>query len=673
MKGDEFFTRAATRAPFSSLHPTLGAFFRDYLAGEKIAEFRGLHVVNTQFPPWPSPAFDNLARHFEKVGCAEERRLYSVTLAVTNRCDYRCWHCYNAGRCQDDMPLRVLKAAASSLQDMGAVMVTLTGGEPLLRKDLERIAASFDSRSCLTLNTTGDGLTRRRASRLKGAGLFGVGVSLDSRFAYEHDRLRGRRGAFDTALRAVRISRNAGLYPYVISVATREFIEPGRFMRFMRFAGEIGALEVHLLEPSLTGRLAGRTDLALGAEDRELIIGHQTAVARRPDLPILSTFTYLESPNAFGCGAGVTYLYIDGSGAVCPCNVVPVSFGNISLEPLEIILRRMSRHFKFPRTECVGRTLSCKLPAGEPLPTRPKVTEVLCRRHISRSHPLPRFFRLRLQAAGKAGASELKRAYDRIAGDYDEFWARNAVRPVEVLVNRLSLRGNERVFEAGCGTGAATALIAGRLGLGGGILAADISAGMIAVAKKRMSGMRGADVRFRVGDALALLARQSGLDLVFSSWVLGYIRMKPFLSAAVRALSAGGRVAFVVHRDQSPAEPLEIFGGLVAEDPSVLMRPVSFDFPRDARQLRGDVAGAGLDIEHVGQGRVTFRCDTGEEVLRHLVKSGAGTVFYDAIDPARRSVLERRFVEMVTARRGGRKGFVVAHDYLVCVARKGRF
>ena len=49
----------------------------------------------------------------------------------------------------------------------------------------------------------------------------------------------------------------------MVSVATREFLEPAHFERFMRFAGEIGALEVHLLEPSATGNLAGRADVLL--------------------------------------------------------------------------------------------------------------------------------------------------------------------------------------------------------------------------------------------------------------------------------------------------------------------------------------------------------------------------------------------------------------------------
>src|SRR5512136_1240397 len=154
MRGDEFFTAISRRPPFTKLHPRVAGFFKDYFAKEKAIPFGEQFVVNTHFPPYPSPAFDHLAAHFAQLGDAATRRLYSVTLAVTNRCPFNCWHCYNAGRSQEDMPLDVLRSLAKQLQELGAVMVTLTGGEPLLRDDLDDIVRAYDARSCLVLGTT---------------------------------------------------------------------------------------------------------------------------------------------------------------------------------------------------------------------------------------------------------------------------------------------------------------------------------------------------------------------------------------------------------------------------------------------------------------------------------------------------------------------------------------
>ncbi|HEY5912258.1 MAG TPA: radical SAM protein, partial [Verrucomicrobiae bacterium] len=241
MRGDEFFQAIATRPPFTRLHPRVAAFFKDYLGKEKVVSFRGRSVINTHFPPYPSPAFDRLAGQFAELGNAATRRLYSVTLAVTNRCSFACWHCYNAGRSQVDLPLDALQGLARRLQRLGAVMVTLTGGEPLLRDDLPPIVQAFDSGSCLILGTTGDGLTAERAREMGQSGLFAAGISLDSDREAEHDRSRGRPGAFRLALRALAIARENGLYPYVVSVATREFLQRERFLPFLRFAADAGA------------------------------------------------------------------------------------------------------------------------------------------------------------------------------------------------------------------------------------------------------------------------------------------------------------------------------------------------------------------------------------------------------------------------------------------------
>lgn len=668
MRGDEFYRDVARRPPFSKLHPDVAAFLKEYLAAEKVVPFAGRQVINTHFPPYPGAAFDRFVERFSATGSAgEPGRLFSVTWAVTNRCRYRCWHCYNAGRRSRDLPLATMKDVATQLQELGATVITLTGGEPLLRDDLEEIAAAFDERTSLVVGTTGDGLTVGRARRLHEAGVFAMGVSLDSTDEAEHDRLRGVTGAFQTALAALRAAEDGGLYPYVVSVATREFLEADRFMAFVEFAGGIGAREVHLLEPSATGRLAGRQDVLLTDAERKTIADYQQMVNARDDLPTLSCFAYLESDRAFGCGAGRTHLYIDGSGEVSPCNLVPLSFGNVAREPLEAILDRMGEHFREPRCGCVGRLVAPHVPDG-PLPLEPEASAELCARCLPREHELPRFFRIRKAAMAEVGAAELRDAYDRVHGDYDEFWLAEAAAPIDDLLTRLGDLSGKRVLEAGCGTGYATAMLAARVGPSGRVIAADLSAGMLAEAKRRVGDA--GDVEWICGDALEALGRAGPVDLVFTSWVLGYIALAPFLRAAASALAPGGRLAFVVHRENSPREPSEIFAELVAEDPSVLTRRVAFDFPRDADHVRAEIEAAGLAVTELWEGAITFRYRTAEQVLEHLLKSGAGTAFHDAIDPARRAALEEEFLRRLAVLHETEPDCPVTHDYLACVAAK---
>ncbi len=666
MQGDQFFGRIAKQPPFTKLHPDVAEFFKGYLSGEKVVRFGDRLVVNTQFPPFPSPAFDRLTASFGLIGEAGAGRLYSVTLAVTNRCPFACWHCYNAGRSQDDLPLEALRRLAAVLNGMGAVMVTLTGGEPLLRDDLEEIAGCFDPGTCLLIGTTGDGLTEERARRLFARGVFGVGISLDSDDEAEHDRLRGRKGAFHVALEGLNAARNAGLYPYVVAVARKEFLERERFLSFLRFAQRQGALEVHLLEPSLTGNLAGRKDAALPSAARRAILDFQRQVAADDSLPILSSFTYLEGSDAFGCGAGLTHLYIDGSGEVCPCNLVPCSFGNIADRPLADILGRMREHFRKPRATCAGRVLAPHIPSGR-LPTPPDISETICEQHLPVRHRVPRFFAVRAAAAGEVGPAELRSAYNGIHSHYDDFWLTEAAKPIEALIGAIRWTGRERVFEAGCGTGYATALLGRKAGT---VVAVDISAGMLEEAERRLGRNGIGNVRLAISDALEALHAEDSFDVIFSSWVLGYIPLAPFFSAASARMSPGGCLAVVVHRENSPREPLEIFAELVSREPSVLQKRVAFDFPRGEEHLRRELAAAGFAPEEIREGAIVFRYGSAPEVLEHLLKSGAGTAFYEAIDPSRRDGLTREFLARLVEKNGGRPSYEVVHDYIACIARK---
>jgi len=663
MDGLELFETLAHEPSFGSIPPRMGAFLRDYLAGEKPTQFNGRVFINTHLPPYPSRAFDRMLSHFAG-GENGGSRLFSVTLAVTNRCPMNCWHCYNAGREETDVPLEVLRRVARELQDLGTAVVTLTGGEPLIRDDLEEIADAFDERTSLVLGTTGLGLTAGRADALARAGIAAVGVSLDSADRAEHDRLRGMPGAFDAALAALETAGDAGLYPYVVSVATREFLEAERFHAFMRFVRESGAREVHLLEPVATGRLAGRSDITLTGAERRTLTAYQREYASRHDMPAVSSLVHIESGEVFGCGAGLTHLYIDGAGNVCPCNLVPLSFGNITDEPLAAVLDRMGRHFGKPRTACTGRVLSRFVGDG-PLPLSPGESARLCDAHLPENHPLPRFFELRETCGEGVGAAQLREAYDRVHGSYDEFWLTEAAAPVDALLEALDLCGDEKIFEAGCGTGYATAAAAGNLA-DGHVTAVDISEGMLAEARRRCRAF--GNITFHAGDALELLEEAGPFDVVMTTWVLGYISLSPFFKAAARALGPGGRLAFVVHRDGSPREPLEIFSSLVAEDPGMLTRAVDFDFPRDAAHVGTLLDAAGFEVESLAEGAITFRYRTGREVLEHLLKSGAGTAFYDAVAPEKRPALECRFVERLGSGAAERDDCPVTHEYICCIA-----
>jgi ubiquinone/menaquinone biosynthesis C-methylase UbiE len=294
----------------------------------------------------------------------------------------------------------------------------------------------------------------------------------------------------------------------------------------------------------------------------------------------------------------------------------------------------------------------------------------LCNKYLPKKHSFPRFFQVQSEAKEEVGQKEIISAFDRIHEFYDAFWLKEAGRPIMDLVDRLLFTGAEAVLEAGCGTGYATVLIADRLQDPADFIAADISEGMLAEARKRASLKGIENIRFINDDALKILLEGGLFDIIFSSWVLGYIPLKPFFINASRALKEGGRLAFVVHKEDSPHETLEIFSELVSKDPSILQKRVAFDFPRNMYHVRDELVSADLEVEHLIEGKVVFRFARPEEVLDHLLKSGAGTAYYDALDPDRRNSFEEDFKKNLVNRHKTIKKFEVVHDYISCVARK---
>ena len=118
--------------------------------------------TNTFTPYFPSLAYDRFLNGV--ISITSGKPLPVVTnFAVTPQCPCNCWHCSFSDRSKKDiLSLDQLKKAISDVQDLGASVIGLTGGEPLLREDLEDIIASIDRRSMPVIFTTGYNLTRDR-------------------------------------------------------------------------------------------------------------------------------------------------------------------------------------------------------------------------------------------------------------------------------------------------------------------------------------------------------------------------------------------------------------------------------------------------------------------------------------------------------------------------------
>ena len=122
----------------------------------------------------------------------------------------------------------------------------------MLRRDLPDLVSSVDQRAVATAFTSGYHLTAERAKQLKEAGMYAVRISIDSPFEKEHDRVRGRAGAFQDALSGVRNALAAGLLVDLFMVTSPHNID--YLEDAFSLAAELGAHELSFYEIVAVGR-----------------------------------------------------------------------------------------------------------------------------------------------------------------------------------------------------------------------------------------------------------------------------------------------------------------------------------------------------------------------------------------------------------------------------------
>jgi 12,18-didecarboxysiroheme deacetylase len=130
------------------------------------------------------------------------------------RCNLRCVHCYSHSRdiaYANELTTEQGKALMADLAEFGSPVILFSGGEPLMRPDLEELARFATQKGMrAVISTNGTLITEDVAKRLKEIGLSYVGVSLDG-LRETNDRFRGVRGAFEQALAGIRNCKRAGI------------------------------------------------------------------------------------------------------------------------------------------------------------------------------------------------------------------------------------------------------------------------------------------------------------------------------------------------------------------------------------------------------------------------------------------------------------------------------
>jgi len=349
-----------------------------------------LHI-NTFFPPYPSRAFDR----FLDAAIKRDRLPYSTYFAVTDKCPYQCPHCSYGLHTPGNMNTSQALETIRQIKELGSITIGLTGGEPLVRDDITDLVKAIGDDTAGVIFTTGYHLTNELAARLKNSGLDCLMIGLESDDPREHDKIRGTAGSFEEGIKAINTSLQAGLYTAISTVGTRSKIANGNILRMAQLAAKYGVHEFRILEPIPTGRLYHQKEEILSPQDSNWLVDFHKQWNRKNHGPAVCSFSHLESSDMFGCGAGFHHLFVDALGNVCPCDLTPLSFGNLLDEPLEIIWNRMARFFDLPRCRCLMKELAGtldRLPRDMKLPLNPDESVKLCQL-LRPDKKLPRIYR----------------------------------------------------------------------------------------------------------------------------------------------------------------------------------------------------------------------------------------------------------------------------------------
>ena len=191
------------------------------------------------------------------------RRIDYLRLSVTDRCDLRCSYCMPKGFCGFEEPANWLnfdeiERLLAVFGKLGVHRVRITGGEPLLRRDLPQLVARLyrlKGIKDLSLSTNATQLDRH-ANDLKAAGLTRINVSLDSLRRERIEQITGR-DCYDRILSGLMAGKRAGLAPIKINMVVMRGVNDDEIDDMAAFCVDHGFI-LRLIETMPVGD-AGRS------------------------------------------------------------------------------------------------------------------------------------------------------------------------------------------------------------------------------------------------------------------------------------------------------------------------------------------------------------------------------------------------------------------------------
>ncbi len=275
---------------------------------------------------------------------------------ITRRCNLRCVHCRSSSALEieghPDFSTREGMRILDDISRFAKPVVVLSGGEPLLRKDVFDLAAHGKDKGLrMCLATNGTLVTPEICDRIKEADIKMVSLSLDGSTAEIHDNFRNQPGAFEGTINAARLFREKGINFLINSSFTKRNQED--IPNVYRLAKKMGATAWYMFMIVPTGRGEDIMEELISPDDYEAILRWHYEMEKSEDTflvrPTCAPHYYrvrmqmarqegekvqhrtlkFSTGGSKGCLAGQLIALIDVDGNVLPCSYFPLAAGNI--------------------------------------------------------------------------------------------------------------------------------------------------------------------------------------------------------------------------------------------------------------------------------------------------------------------------------------------------------
>ncbi len=237
-----------------------------------------------------------------------QRPLGDLRISVTDRCNFRCTYCmpldeYDWIEKQEILTFEEIVRLAKIFVQLGVDKIRLTGGEPLVRRDLEKLVSQLSPLPglrdlCLTTNGS---LLAEKAPALKAAGLRRVNVSLDT-LNPEKFRAMTKRGDLDKVLEGLFAAKHSGLQPIKINAVIERGVNDDDILDLVDFSRKNG-FDIRFIEYMDVGNSNGWLS--------EKVVPKAEILSK-----ITSHYGLRETGRRGGSAPSVDYQVIDGTGDI---------------------------------------------------------------------------------------------------------------------------------------------------------------------------------------------------------------------------------------------------------------------------------------------------------------------------------------------------------------------